>query len=632
MNMETEENFYGEATGESSAGGSEESAEETGFAADKEVAIEAASEVKPRTFDDCIDLEIRSMLSGVSSEERMLLEKHLRRETMTPEEANLKDKLIGRWLFSNYGFSLRNTQKLEQFFKNKYGFGPTPGTKKEETVELGEQPIIEREVAIERVLGKGGLTFSECLDFELQTLFLDASSEEREIFDKAQRGKKLNPKEQSLRHLAVNRLWEQKYGFPFKQKDRRKELLTEKYSPKQYLKNRKVEREKRLGAAVSKTANEQAISDVETKAGEPLWIKYWEKRLLPELVILPDHIREIIIAHQGEETLSPTQVASLLEYVKNRNEVAKSRDAKQLEMQKLQQRLADIESCTDYSEEEKTNRRSLRYDEAMGVFFAPESNTSLSYDDIAADGEWGLQYYPDSVMPSHERRMLRKVSDIAEARKNIDHIFNGEICRSLKISGGATMMPESQFSDREKIQNNFIGQAAERMMLTFLMRLQNAFENSRFKAEPANALEDQELKYDFKVFIPARTRGIAVEGDDLPRERYIEEKRKLGIQFTIMKTDGSSRSDKKAKQVLGAKDKVHGPEAMNFIKHRVDDIVLLSVPLGAYRRCMLEWLDAGRPSGGPEQFLTRDEKIKILKAVSQNFLHLSEEQIEAAVQ
>jgi hypothetical protein len=634
--MEKEKHFDQEEQGRDEGGLSAArngAGESSPAALEREVPVAVASEVMPRTFNDCMDLEIRSMLPGVSSEERMLLEKRLRWAPMTPGETKKKDKLIEQWLFSNYGLSLRTAQKLEQFFKNKYGLGPTPGEKEEKATEPDEHLPAEPEATTEEApkARENQLGLSQCLDFELQTLFLDASPEERKLLDRVQRGEKLSPEKESQRHAAISRLWEQKYGFPFNQKARRRELLTAKYNPEQYLRGEKKEGKagERTDMAASQIANERVSSDGGTKGGEPVWIKHWEKRLLPELAILPDQIREIIIAHQKGGTLEPSQTASLLEYVKNRNEVVKSRDAKQREMQRLQHRLAEIEAGTDYSEEEKARRRPLRYDEAAGAFFAPESSTPLSYDDIAADAEWGIQYYPDAAMPTHERRMVRKVSDIAEARKSIDHISNEEMCRALKISGGSTMMPEGFLLDKKNIQGAVVGFVAERMMRTFLMRLQNASEDFRFKVEPANALEDQELKYDFKVFIPARTRGIAVEGDDMPREQYIEEKRKLGVQFTTMKTSGWG---KKAKQVWGAKEKVHGPEAMSFIKRRVDDIVLLSLYLGAYRRCMVEWLDAGQPSGGPEQFLTRDEKIKILKAVSDNFLHISEEQIEAAVQ
>lgn len=50
----------------------------------------------------------------------------------------------------------------------------------------------------------------------------------------------------------------------------------------------------------------------------------------------------------------------------------------------------------------------------------------------------------------------------------------------------------------------------------------------------------------------------------------------------------------------------------------------------AYTKCFGSWAKK-KPSGGPEQYLTHEEKVRIFKAVTKNFIDLSDEQIQQLV-
>ena len=117
-----------------------------------------------------------------------------------------------------------------------------------------------------------------------------------------------------------------------------------------------------------------------------------------------------------------------------------------------------------------------------------------------------------------------------------------------------------------------------------------------------------------------------MEGDAISRQQIVENKRKIGVQFTVTQGGGG-----KARQVTEAKNKLHEERYIKIIKKGVDDIILLRLPLGTYRQHFQEWLVAGKPPGGPEQYLTREEKVLIFKKTTKDFLDLSDEEINKLV-
>ena len=170
---------------------------------------------------------------------------------------------------------------------------------------------------------------------------------------------------------------------------------------------------------------------------------------------------------------------------------------------------------------------------------------------------------------------------------------------------------------------------AERMLKGFLTRIQYNHPGVRMKVESVNVVEDAELKYDLKITVIRHRRGIAIEGENLPREEYAALKKSVGIQLSTRQgsgTGGKGGQIKEVKNLIG-----QHPEYLGFLKKPVDDIVLVKVPFETYQINFRRWLDEGKPSGGPEQYLTREEKIKILKAVTKDILDLSNEELEKII-
>lgn len=61
---------------------------------------------------------------------------------------------------------------------------------------------------------------------------------------------------------------------------------------------------------------------------------------------------------------------------------------------------------------------------------------------------------------------------------------------------------------------------------------------------------------------------------------------------------------------------------------KVDEIITLNVPGKEFREVTKKWLREDEPSGGPEQFLSRDLQVEILKAVTKGLVEIKNEDIE----
>ena len=100
--------------------------------------------------------------------------------------------------------------------------------------------------------------------------------------------------------------------------------------------------------------------------------------------------------------------------------------------------------------------------------------------------------------------------------------------------------------------------------------------------------------------------------------------KKVGIQFTLRPKGG--RKEIKLKE--GAARLREDTKKLGLRKPLVDEIILVRVPTDEFRKSYERWLKAGQPSGGPEQFLSRDLKIKLLKEVTKGLIEISDEEIE----
>ena len=387
--------------------------------------------------------------------------------------------------------------------------------------------------------------------------------------------------------------------------------------------------ERAFGAIASfYVISEQERQDMEMDTSAKGWPKYWMRRLAGEIDILPNEIGETVKKLNAKMNPKENQRTSLAEYVNRRVEILKFQVLKREEMAKLKDMLGRIDSKRIG---EGKNTRTVSYDESTRKMTVMENDApcEISWGDIVADGEWGIKYQPDRSMPENVWRKMRKLIAVKETRRNIENIYNKELSAVECVPIATSSWDVNFFEKQLKKDPHISGAIAERMAQNFLIRL--GYDNQSFmlRVEHSNTLEDAVLKYDFKVVLPEKMRGVTIEGDELSREEYIKSKRKLGIQFTTI--SNPNKLHQKEIQVDKAKIEISDEKYNRFIKKQVDDIVLVSLPFGTYKTYFEKWLAEGKPSGGPEQYFTKEEKVALIKKVTENALDLTDKEIEELV-
>jgi hypothetical protein len=351
------------------------------------------------------------------------------------------------------------------------------------------------------------------------------------------------------------------------------------------------------------------------------------KRLEPESNTLPDEVARFI--HGKKYHRRGEGFSMFKQYVVGRLTILDSAIQKKNTMEKLKKRLKDIDEGKNYSEQELKERRTILYDEESGRLFISfgEGWQYITLGDIAADYEWGIQYAPDESLPRTLWRRVRKLSDTVEARRSVEKIFDIELAKAERISIGASSVDEEFLEKRFKIEGeNMSGYIAEKIARNILRRIQYNNSNLGLVVENSNAVEDTELKYDFKIFLSTKYRGIATKPEEMTREEYIKQKRNLGIQFTT----GAISPGKEKKTEKGRK-RLHQERYSRLLKRAVDDIIIVHTRRMGAASSFKKWLDEGKPPGGPEQYLSREKKLELLKQVVSGRLELSEAEQEKLI-
>jgi len=330
--------------------------------------------------------------------------------------------------------------------------------------------------------------------------------------------------------------------------------------------------------------------------------------------------------NKGERKAEKMKTETVKSYIE------KLQDEKREVMAQLRSRLADIDSLKDYPEEEQKDRRVVHYNaEAKDLFvFDGQEQRKITFGDIVADLDWGIKYRPAPVVPEVLWRKIRKLCDIAEARQSIEWAYNRELSR-MGYGGGSWNFPFSRIEeevrgkDQKTINGGYGGFIAEKMAKNFLWRMQYSHLKVGFRVENSSVVEDASLKYDFKVRFLPQVRGVAVEPEGMTRNEYIRQKKNIGIQFTTRRHGLS-----KDRKVVEGMRRSLLEEYRKLVKKPVDDIILIEIELKA-GSCFTRWVVEGKPSGGPEQYLTREQKIEIFQKVTEGKLNLSDEEIEKLI-
>lgn len=351
--------------------------------------------------------------------------------------------------------------------------------------------------------------------------------------------------------------------------------------------------------------------DIAEDLGHPTtrkkWMHYWQERLGREIKDLPEDVHR-----------SPAGFNEWLRVEANeRLEQAHRIEQRMQVMHKLASRLTEIDQHIDYPESEQQSRRTVLYDQETNEPYVVTRDGEahvFTIDTIATDIDWGLRYRPDANMPPQLWRSIRKRMDIAEARRDIEGIFNAELAETEGISLPTTSISGAWLEEHFTPDNTSIaGIISERMAKNTLHALGLQHREMGLRVQNSNAFEDAELKYDFKIALPDFTRGIATSPEGIPREAYVASKRNVGVQFTISENRQVLR--KKEGQLEIARHRIEDEDMHKYTKRPVDDIVLVSLRLDASKR-YAQWLDEGNPPGGPEQYISDEEKEELLKKIT----------------
>jgi hypothetical protein len=358
-------------------------------------------------------------------------------------------------------------------------------------------------------------------------------------------------------------------------------------------------------------------------------VEYWMKRCATELAIVPPHIQDIVRAHARGEVISQKTQYKFQKYMNDRVAVARTQLDKQKQMYALKKELHAIDEHEELSNVERLHRRELSYDQSKEMLYVSSLGGPqvVTEGDIVADFDWGIEYMPNNTVPPKLWRRIRKLSAIKKARSAIFRAYNTEIARAERIALPTTTVSVEDLKRDMESNDGIHGIIAEKMSQGLLIRLSYNHPDVGISVEPSNALEDAELKYDFKLVVSQRRRGVAIEGEDLPRDEYVKAKRRVGVQLTVRHHAG-----RKTSQIQKAREDIHNGRFADYVKKRVDDVVLVQVPLTTYRDYFKRWLTEGSPSGGPEQYMTKEEKLFILTRVTKGIANISSEELEAFVE
>ncbi len=275
---------------------------------------------------------------------------------------------------------------------------------------------------------------------------------------------------------------------------------------------------------------------------------------------------------------------------------------KQEIMDRLRADLEELRKNPEKSVEISESGRKVAGDENGGLAIeASNGKKTLSFGDIIADREWGVEYNLDKSVPS----ILRKRYILECAKKHIGDLFNDQIVQMDPLA-------ESIVNNKKILDNRIIargevkygsdnGLLAERMAYSFFLR-RSYGADKLFRALPTDVYGDVHDKIDFilKRIAPTHIRGIKTE--------TVSGTGSTGIQFTINKNKNSKNIKPFAR---GAAASEESP---------VNDVVILKIRGEWPKDIFNKWLEAGRPSGGPEQFLEEDKKARLLRGALQKML------------
>ena len=300
----------------------------------------------------------------------------------------------------------------------------------------------------------------------------------------------------------------------------------------------------------------------------------------------------------------PKRLESLSREIKTDSRRAKLAEEKRNKMEQLHRALKNLDEGESVEEFIDETRRVVSFDGAKQQYFVEENGAEkvIGVGDIVSDYAWGIKYLPDSRMiDATAYRTLAKRILINEARRDLEKIHDKEFTKQggFSFSKFRERFLKTSKNNREVLMGEF-GFIAEIIVREFLARISQN-NNLDFVVSRATIKEDRDFKYDFKIRVKQRIRGIDINS-------------KLAYKFLGINL-----------KTIVKRKKVSIGKAAEGIKEEVDEIFILKVPAKDIRKAFRQWFEAGEPSRGPEQFLSPELKKAILKAVTEKLVEVPQD-------
>jgi galactitol-specific phosphotransferase system IIB component len=227
------------------------------------------------------------------------------------------------------------------------------------------------------------------------------------------------------------------------------------------------------------------------------------------------------------------------------------------------------------------------------------------------DGEWGLTYRLD---PATVPRETRKRYAIEEAKQDLQDYLDLQISLQESASSRTEAGKRPGYSEMFRLKKIEMeegtilegGHIAERLVRNILRKL-SIDHGADFSITRVDAHQDMEHKIDFVIRRKQTERGVSVREDE----------HVIGIQFTTDSRPGTIT--RKERQIAKAKTRLEPGD-------RIQDIVLVVIPLKHPKRLYEGWKAEGSLPGGPDALWLAETKRKILRGVLKGFV--SDEDIE----
>ncbi|MFA4954276.1 MAG: hypothetical protein WC641_03115 [Patescibacteria group bacterium] len=262
----------------------------------------------------------------------------------------------------------------------------------------------------------------------------------------------------------------------------------------------------------------------------------------------------------------------------------------QIEKQRIMLQLKERLKHLDESGFDKKGKYQIEIKSKGGKYFLADGS-EVTRGQLLTDGEWGTDYHLD---PATVPKSVRKRFYLEAAKRELMEVVDKQITEHEISKASTDEFKRGAYERRGSDYEMPGGICAEKMVSNFLRKL--IYDQAAdFKIMEGDAYQDVDQKLDFIIQARLRYRGVKAE----------EDAKAVGIQFTI------SSSPKKIKykehQVARAKGRLEAED-------KIQDIVLVVLPLDDVRGMVDRWKNNQRP-GGPDEMWRPEIKQRILEGL-----------------